>query len=387
VTFQIPVTLVASGDSHTCALLADGTVKCWGSNEFGQLGVAATLGQTQVVGSQVQAVPLGGLPVKFIAAGGRHTCAVVTNGPADEVRCWGANDSGQLGQTLAIGTNSAAPSLAFAPGMAITMVAAGDAHTCAIDNSQVVSCWGSNSDGQLGDPTTLPGSPANGKNKIPTAVGGGVSAEMLSLSMNTSCALAFTGDLWCWGLNDSAQLQTDPAGTPSTPNPRHISTNMQSAGLGRHQACQVDMSTNDWSCWGSNLSGELGVTTGLGTSTPVYSPPAALGISRDTPDGTAVFGGEGFTCVVDGTGGILCFGRNDVGQLGNGSVISSEKPTLVPLSVTKNYIPALGVGKAHACAAVSGDRKVACWGSNDHGQLGVDPAGTPYTGTPVYPGL
>jgi alpha-tubulin suppressor-like RCC1 family protein len=135
-------TAITAGSQHSCALLGGGTVKCWGDNTYGQLGDGTTDTMTS---TPVTVTGLSGTTA--IAAGADHTCALLTDG---SVKCWGANHSGQLGD----GTTTNWPSPMAASGISMaTAITAGTAHTCALFGDGTVRCWGSNGSGQLGDGT------------------------------------------------------------------------------------------------------------------------------------------------------------------------------------------------------------------------------------------
>lgn len=160
-------TAVALGDAHSCALLDDRTVKCWGKNDHGQLGLGDTghrgwnLWQ---MGDALPVVPLGAA-VQAIAAGADHSCALLVDG---RVKCWGKNDAGQLGQgnTSDLGDQpgelEALAPVDLGPGEKAVAIDVGT-HSCALLASGGIKCWGSNSAGELGQGDTrsrgdLPGS-------------------------------------------------------------------------------------------------------------------------------------------------------------------------------------------------------------------------------------
>ena len=145
---------VALGDAHSCALLDDGAVKCWGANDKGQLGVGDVFARGAAaadMGDALPAVALGA-PARAIAAGGSHTCALLTSGA---VKCWGLNDAGQLGQghTSTLGDQPGElellPAVDLGPGQRASAIDVGQ-HSCALLDNGAVKCWGTNSAGELG---------------------------------------------------------------------------------------------------------------------------------------------------------------------------------------------------------------------------------------------
>jgi alpha-tubulin suppressor-like RCC1 family protein len=145
---------VALGDVHTCALLDNGAVKCWGANDKGQLGVGDVFARGAAAADMGDALPAVALGVRAraIAAGGSHTCALLTSGA---VKCWGSNDSGQLGQghTQTLGDQpgelEALSAIDLGPGRSATAIDVGE-HSCAVLDNGAVKCWGTNTSGELG---------------------------------------------------------------------------------------------------------------------------------------------------------------------------------------------------------------------------------------------
>jgi alpha-tubulin suppressor-like RCC1 family protein len=137
------VAAISAGNSHTCALLlVSGDVKCWGANEFGQLGN----GTTTLTTTPVNVSDLSG--VISITAGGNHTCALLVT---DNVKCWGKNDEGQLGDGTI--NDRSTPGETISGLVGVLLISAGNNHTCALLESREVKCWGGNGDGRLGDGT------------------------------------------------------------------------------------------------------------------------------------------------------------------------------------------------------------------------------------------
>ena len=194
-----------AGNSHSCAVMANGSVKCWGLNNWGQLGNnSITNSLTPVPVSNID----GSTPAMTavsVSSGDGQTCALMSDGT---VQCWGANNSGQLG------TNSASSSLVPArvsgingltPATTATSVSTGDYHSCALMANGTVQCWGWNAMGQLGNSTNLDSS-------VPVLVSGidgqsaGATAVSVSIGANHSCASMASGIAQCWGDNTAGQL-------------------------------------------------------------------------------------------------------------------------------------------------------------------------------------
>lgn len=202
---------IAVGRAHACAVVPGG-VYCWGSNEGGQLGLPLTT-------TNAEPVEVPGLVGAIkLAAGARHTCALLGELGADGVvaagamiACWGANDDGQLGDGSTF--SSASPVLVGAVVDPIAIVA-GDDHTCALTRDGSVACWGANAEGQLGDGSTS-GRPQ------PTAVVDLADVVAIGAGSRHTCAVRDHLETLCWGANDAAQLAIEGSSsarpTPATP--------------------------------------------------------------------------------------------------------------------------------------------------------------------------
>ena len=196
------VAAISVGSSQICVTNAGG-VKCWGANQFGQLGDNSTT-------SRLIPVDVSGLTsgVISIAAGSTHTCAVTSGGG---VKCWGFNSHGQLGDNS--NNTRLVPVNVAGLDSGVKAVVAGGEHTCALTTVGTVKCWGSNSSGQLGNQTTYPTSltPAS-----VTGLSGAVTE--LSAGTNHTCALIAGGGAQCWGANFSGELGNNAqAGSYFTP--------------------------------------------------------------------------------------------------------------------------------------------------------------------------
>lgn len=262
-------THIAAGGDSTCAIMkTSGTLRCWGRNDFGQLGRGNTsnIGDNETVASAGE-VDLGtGIAVKDMALGGQHMCALLTNGA---LRCWGRGDSAQLGiagNTSNIGDNESIATLANIPLTGtVRKVVAGDSHTCALTDASTVRCWGRNVEGELGQPignnNLLWG---DGFNETPLALPGDVNAtapvnDIVSGRAHV-CVLSTDSKIRCWGFNQSGQLGNGNiganSGTPTGPVNLDGVTPYAMAGGGSH-TCAL-RANGTARCWGLNNNGQLG---------------------------------------------------------------------------------------------------------------------------------
>jgi alpha-tubulin suppressor-like RCC1 family protein len=196
---------VAAGGHHTCALTTGGTVLCWGKNDTGQVGDDST------VTPRLLPSPVVGLPaqpaVKQIWSRAGHTCARLADG---SLRCWGANAEGQIGnETTASAQPTAVPVTALTG--AVSQVAVGGAHTCALKTDGTVWCWGRNTHGQLGN-GMIKATPQ--LTAVPVSTLGSTVIEVTA-GLNHTCARKSDNSMWCWGQNESGQI-----GDGSTTSPR-----------------------------------------------------------------------------------------------------------------------------------------------------------------------
>lgn len=207
-----PAASISAGGLHTCALLQDSTVSCWGSNLLNQLGNSGVT----AVSRNIPVPVLSLTSAASISAGTAHTCAEVAS--PQGVRCWGSNSSGQLARTWQVSglppftPITSSPEALPVQGVSTpSEVAAGSSHSCTILTDNSVLCWGENADGQLGNGNFFGFVPPDGvfpatSTIVPVAVSGLSSASQVAGGQFHSCARLFTGQVMCWGRNTSGQL-------------------------------------------------------------------------------------------------------------------------------------------------------------------------------------
>jgi alpha-tubulin suppressor-like RCC1 family protein len=298
------VTAIAAGDRYSCALTSGGGVRCWGYNEYGQLGDGTNTDSATPV--DVAALASG---VRAIDARGEHTCALMTAGG---VKCWGANINGQLGDGTTASSGVPVDVAGLTSG--VSAIAVGGEHTCALTNGGNLKCWGWNGKGQVGIGTTtdvdtpvdLPG------------LTGAVSA--VAAGGRHTCALMTAGGVSCWGYNEFGQLGDGT--TSDSPMPVAVAglpRSVRAITTGGNFSCALK-TDGAVMCWGNNGAGQLGDGTYTDSPAPVEATGLASGVS-------AIAAGYYHICGITKDRGVTCWGGNDSGQLGIGTT-GVESPTM-----------------------------------------------------------
>jgi alpha-tubulin suppressor-like RCC1 family protein len=353
------VVSVASGARHTCALRADGTVFCWGDNASAKLGLGSTTPSSSSVARPVKAGSANFTGAVMLAAGRSHTCAIRFDGT---IHCWGSNLSGQLGLGF-FGLTITSPTRVTASGggdfTGAVSIAAGLSHMCAVHVAGTVHCWGENSSGQLGNGET------GTRSHTPVTVsldGGGdfTGAVSVATGAGHTCALRADGTVHCWGDNSGGQLGN---GGLEAVQPVQVLGNAVSLATGFFHTCAVVVG-GTVQCWGFNAEGQIGNNqTGGDVLIPTQVSAARLG------DAVAVTAGGSHTCARRADDTVRCWGQNVFGQLGNSINADEDEPVPVVGIDPAPSARAIATGHLHTCAArASGN--AACWGDNGSGQVG-----------------
>ncbi|MSO59860.1 MAG: RCC1 repeat-containing protein, partial [Ilumatobacteraceae bacterium] len=297
------VTAITAGGPHSCALLSTGAVKCWGSNQFGQLGDGTYYNKSSP--TAVSGLSSG---VTAITAGNSHSCALLSTGA---VKCWGYAASGQLGNNYTTGRTI--PDDVFGLSSGVTAITAGENHSCALLSTGAVKCWGDNQYEQLGIPNIV------GSSKVPIDVSGSLSGvTAITGDNNHSCALLSTGAVKCWGYNHKGQLGDGSTTQRNTPTDVSLLSGVTAITAGGPHSCAL-LSTGAVKCWGNNQSGQLGDTY----TTNQSSPTDVFGLSSGV---TAITAGISHSCALL-SGAVKCWGYNYYGQLGDTYTTNQSSPT------------------------------------------------------------
>ena len=202
---------ISAGDSHTCAILDNAQVKCWGDNTYGQLGQGDNSNRgydSNQMGGSLNSVNLGsGRTAKSITTGTGYTCVILDD---DSVKCWGRGHAGQLGhgKTTSVDSPPNSP-INLGSGITAKAITAGNSHTCAVIDNSSIKCWGKNDSGQLGQGDTSnrgDGSNEMADNLPAVNLGSGKTARAISTGDSHTCTVLDNASLKCWGKNDSGQL-------------------------------------------------------------------------------------------------------------------------------------------------------------------------------------
>jgi alpha-tubulin suppressor-like RCC1 family protein len=336
---------VALGYEHTCAIMGDTSVRCWGYNVYSQLGDNTNT-------AQKIPVPVVGLSgAVSIGAGYYHSCAALGDGTA---KCWGYNFYGQLGDN----TNTTQKTPVAVTGLTgAVAIASGYYHNCAVINDGTVKCWGQNTYGQLGDGTTT-------NQKTPVAVTGLTGVVALAIGDGTTCALINDGTVKCWGRNTYGQLGNGTNTQSTAPVVVTGLSGVTSIAAGRYHVC-ARKSDSTVACWGYNNTYQLG----NGNTTMQSTPVAVAGLTN----AAAVGLGRQHSCAILTDGTAKCWGYNIFGELGNGTTTTGTSPTAVSNFTGGRMVAG---GYYHTCATWQSG--VRCWGYNNFGQLGNNSNTTSY---------
>lgn len=378
---------VVAGSSHTCARSQAGEIKCWGTNEWGILGIPSddpsSRGDQPGELEALAPIDLGtGVTARHVVTLADFTCALLSD---DSVRCWGNNDGGQLGTgdftfhgVVQGDMGNAIPHVAIDGSSTFEQVITGHYHTCVLRAGQVW-CLGLNDvdqDGQgdsnqhVADLATLP----------PIDLGAFAPVE-LAAEFNSTCARDAGGRVKCWGYNPTGQLGLGDTNTRGD-RPSNMGDALPLLDFGGGLVSEIRSGygltcvviDDGVRCWGAGDHGDLGT----GNVDNQGDDPGELAQLAPLPLGapvTHVAVGQEFACALLDTGEVACWGQNNRGQLGLGDTADRGDdpgeigPALrVPLPARAVQIAA---GGFHACAVLETD-ELACWGDNSDGALGAD---------------
>ena len=339
VSNHVVTSSLSLGSNHSCAVASTGGVKCWGYGTYGQLGNNASGAFSErttpvdVHTSSSSSTALSG--VSAIALGSQSSCALTTDGG---VKCWGLNNYGQGGYGTRINRStpldvrtSSSSSTALS---GVTAIDIGGFHSCAVTATGGVKCWGWSGDGQLGDGSSGDNTWSTSPVDVHTSSTSNTplsGVKAIALGYEHSCALTTAGGVKCWGDNNSGQLGNGSSGSladRTTPvDVTGLSSGVSAIALGANHSCALT-TTGGVKCWGSNYSGQLG-NGSSGSSADRNTPVDVTGLTSGV---AAIALGDTHSCALMTTGGVKCWGRGELGQLGNGSTTDRSTPVDVSVS-------------------------------------------------------
>ncbi len=389
---------IAVGEAHSCAILENGDLKCWGDGGSGRLGQDSTddigSGPDQM-GANLDPIDLGA-PAVAVTAGDAHTCAILDGG---DVKCWGNNGSGRLGLGQSGGSEGSSPgdmadlpTVDLGANVRATAIAAGSRHTCVIveggatdaDDANV-KCWGSNGSGGLGygDSTDRGRFPDDMGDDLPLVdLGTGRSATAIAAGFDHTCALLDDGSVKCWGLGNRGQLGNDAisvvgnssgemgdALAPIDLGPGRYATAITA---GNRTSCAL-LDDATAKCWGDGSFGKLGTDATGNQGNSASNTMANLGPITLPGTPVSISAGSDHTCALFSDGRTTCWGRGADGRLGTGSTSNvgdteGDMAALGPISLGRDAL-AIAAGGEHTCAVLDNFR-VKCFGNGDDGRLG-----------------
>ena len=368
---------------HSCAIVLNGRAYCWGSGNSGKLGNGSTASSRVPVAVNTSGV-LAGKTIKQISAGENHTCAIASDNRA---YCWGSNKNGQLGNgsTADSRVPVAVNTSGVLVGKTIKQMSVEFSTSCVVASDNRAYCWGSNKNGQLGNGSTA-------DSRVPVAVNtsgvlvGKTIKEVTTGGFHT-CALDTSSKMYCWGLNSSGRLG---GGLTSILSNVPVAVNMSGALAGKtikqmstgySSTCAI-ASDNRAYCWGSGNNGQLGNGSTADSRVPVAVNTSGVLVGKTIKQ---ILAGGDHGCVVASDDKMYCWGLNNNGELGNNSSVNSSVPVAVNTDgvLAGKTIRQMSAGFSSTCAVDSG-YGIYCWGYNSNGQLGNNSTNNSRVPTYVY---
>jgi alpha-tubulin suppressor-like RCC1 family protein len=338
------------GWDHACARKSNGQLACWGDNTYGQLGDGTRTGRPTAVTLSLGAVVQ-------VSAAGYTTCARFENGAT---KCWGKNDRGQLGSNSTVASSTTPVSVS---GLQQALYAMGGAeHVCSLSSTGGLSCWGDNNSGQLGSTEAM----SLYYTTAPTPVAGLTSnvAEVAPGAFHT-CARRADNTVYCWGVNNYGQLGDNTFDDHYTAEPTLAVGNVVQIALGTYSTC-ARLVDGQVKCWGDGTHGQLG----SGSSGAGHKSATPLTVAGAVSKFAKIASGSYHVCGLAADRSVHCWGKNDFGQLGDGTTTRRATATRVP---GLNDVVDLVAGEETTCVRRA-TGAISCWGLNNSGQLGIGSA-------------
>lgn len=382
---------VKVGQYFACALYDEGSLKCWGWNANGQLGLGTTsaVGDSSLeVGGANTFVDLGaGRTVVKFDVGAAHACAILDN---NDLKCWGNGGAGRLGygntQSKGDGANEMSDNLLavdLGTGLYATEVIAGGAHTCAILNTGVLKCWGTGGSGRLGYGTTNNrGDGANEMGDLLPAVnlGLGRTATKVVAGLDFTCALLDDATVKCWGENQRGQLGQETSADMTDAS----SIAIVNIGAGRtalditshYETVCVKRDDNSVICWGRNNNGQVGkgatggANANIGDAAGEMAAIAAINMNTGFGTTSQIFASGRSPCAMDTLNVVKCWGYNAYGQLLKGNATNSTSPPAAVMNLGTGLVPSKWKAYLDTMCVLFTNDRIKCFGRARTGNAG-----------------
>ena len=353
--------VLATGNSHTCAILENGSAMCWGLDNYGQLGDGGDA--TNLIKPTSFVSIDGGQTVAQIYARQLRTCIVLDDNSAS---CWGFNEDGQAGDDSTNTYKSPSVKVEFPQGKGVKSMGMGLKHTCAILEDDTLTCWGLDSHGALGN-----GDSDTSDKYTPQTITTPSDRKVVKVEPGAThtCILLDDGGVMCWGRDNAGQLgngdTSDTIHTPSSNVELPEGRAATDLSVGDHHSCAL-LDNGSVTCWGLNNFGQLGDNTTTNRLIPVYAhlPTGSQAVSVSV--------GPHSSCAILENSSVYCWGHNNYGRLGIGVTGGIYQLPMFVEGATN--VVDLSLDYDHTCA-LSENGSISCWGRSKYGPLGIGPSG------------
>ena len=353
--------VLATGNSHTCAILENGSAMCWGLDNYGQLGDGGDA--TNLIKPTSFVSIDGGQTVAQIYARQLRTCIVLDDNSAS---CWGFNEDGQAGDDSTNTYKSPSVKVEFPQGKGVKSMGMGLKHTCAILEDDTLTCWGLDSHGALGN-----GDSDTSDKYTPQTITTPSDRKVVKVEPGAThtCILLDDGGVMCWGRDNVGQLgngdTSDTIHAPSSNVELPEGRAATDLSVGDHHSCAL-LDNGSITCWGLNNYGQLGENTTTNRHIPVYAhlPTGSPAVSVSV--------GPHSSCAILENSSVYCWGHNNYGRLGIG-VTGGYYQLPMFVEGARNVVD-LSLDYDHTCA-LSENGSISCWGRSKYGPLGIGPSG------------
>ncbi len=352
--------MVSTSGTNSCALASNGKPYCWGDGTNGQTGNGTNASTNLPTGVTM---PAGVTSFSVVVTTSSFSCAIANNG---QIYCWGTGTSGQIGNESNSSVNI--PTAITTPNgvSSFSSISLGTNFSCAIANTGKIYCWGLGTTGQIGNGASL-------SVNLPTEVtmpAGVTSFKSISTNGASSCALANTGVVYCWGGGTSGQIGNGADLTVNIPTavtmPSGV-TSFSSISTNATLSCAL-ANTGVVYCWGAGSNGRIG--NGANDNVNI---PTSVTMPSGVTSFRSVSTNDNFSCSLANTGVVYCWGSGVAGQIGNGASSNVSIPTAVTMPSGVTSFGYVSTSYRFSCAiAASGENagKTYCWGAGTNGQIG-----------------